>query len=391
MLESITKPFDITERALTAHAFSNRPLKDYPSFLKAILQVKSAAARANCASSLITEEECQQIQEACHELASTEYSDLFQADAYQGGGGIAIHTNVNEAIQAFIHETGIRIDIKTKINLSQSTSDVLSSASSVAVLGILKQLIGTLQESAFLFSQKASEMEGIRTMARTCLRDAMPAPLSKLFEGYSLLIKRQVEELERQAIAIEFINLGSTVIGSGEGAPLTYQALVVPFLAELTELPLKKRDNCFDSAQNCDHLGSLSSCLSQIASSWIKIAKDLRLMASGPLTGLNEISLPQAIPGSSFFKDKTNPTVPETVLQACFLVLGNHRTVQATQEHGELFLNIFEPCAALKVIESLDFLASSFQKFNEFCLKGLVANSESCERWVSIWESKQDA
>ena len=114
-------------------------------------------------------------------------------------------------------------------------------------------------------------------------------------------------------------------------------------------------------------------------------------MASGPLTGLNEISLPQAIPGSSFFKDKTNPTVPETVLQACFLVLGNHRTVQATQEHGELYLNIFEPCASLKVIESLEIMAASFQKFNEYCLKGLVANSESCERWVAIWESKQNA
>jgi aspartate ammonia-lyase len=391
MLESVLKPFDITERSLTAHAFSNRFLKDYPAYLEALLHVKSAAARANFASSLMSEEDCQRIQEACRNLALSEYSDLFQADVFQGGGGIAIHTNVNEAIQAFVQESGFQIDLQTKINLSQSTSDVLSSAASVTVLGLLNPLILVLQESSILFQEKASAMEGVRTMARTCLRDAMPAPLSKLFEGYSLLIQRQVVELQRHLPAFESISLGGTVIGSGEGAPLTYKALVIPFLSELTGYPLRKKENLFDSAQNCDHLGNLSASLSQVASSWVKIAKDLRLMASGPLTGLNEITLPKAIPGSSFFKDKTNPTLPETVLQACFLVLGNHRTVQAAQEHGELYLNIFEPCASLKVFESLEFLRSSIQKFNEFCLKGMIANAESCERWVSIWESKQNA
>lgn len=109
-------------------------------------------------------------------------------------------------------------------------------------------------------------------------------------------------------------------------------------------------------------------------------------MGSGPLTGLNEITLPEAIPGSSFFENKINPTVPETVLQACFLVLGHHRTVQATQEHAELFLNVFESCANLKTYESLEMLESSIAKINHYCLENLKVNQESCEHWVKVWE-----
>ena len=228
-------------------------------------------------------------------------------------------------------------------------------------------------------------------MARTCLRDALPAPLSKLFEGYALVARRQLEQLEGHRQVLEEVNLGGTVIGSGEGAPLTYQALVIPFLSEATGLALKKRESLFDAAQNADRIGNLSATLSQAATSWIKISKDLRLMASGPLTGLNEITLPEAIPGSSFFSGKINPTLPETVIQASFLVLGNHRVVQAAQEHGELFLNVFETCAALKTYESLEALTGALSKLNEHCLKALKINSETCENWVSFWEKNQNA
>lgn len=376
---------------MKAHAFSGRLLKDYPLWLEALLQVKNAAARANFAASLLNETEQQFIQNACEQLALPEYRDLFQADVFQGGGGIAVHTNVNEAIQAFSQEAGAPLDIKTQINLSQSTSDVLSTASSVALVRLGYQLIATLKEVANTLQKKSLECESIRTMARTCLRDALPAPLGKLFEGYALVAKRQSEKLEAKIKILEEVNLGGTVIGSGEGAPLTYQALVIPFLGEITGLPLKKRENLFDAAQNSDHLGSLSAELAQAATSWIKISKDLRLMASGPLTGLNEISLPEAMPGSSFFSGKVNPTLPETVIHAAFLVLGNHRTVEATQEHGELFLNVFETCGALRVYESLDLLSTAISKLDQYCLRELTINAESCEKWVSIWENHHHA
>jgi len=391
MLEIAKKPFEITERSITAHAFSGRCLKDYPLWLEALLQVKMAAARANFAASLLSEKEEQAIKTACLDLQLPEYRDLFQADVYQGGGGIAVHTNINEAIQAFSQEAGKALEIKTQINLSQSTSDVLSTASSLALLKLVQQLIGVLEEVENTFLAKATECEGIRTMARTCLRDALPAPLSKLFEGYALVARRQREQLEVHRQLLEEVNLGGTVIGSGEGAPLTYQGLVVPFLSELSGLPLKRREHLFDAAQNIDRIGNLSATLSQAATSWIKISKDLRLMASGPLTGLNEITLPEAIPGSSFFSGKINPTLPETVIQASFLVLGNHRVVQAAEEHGELFLNAFETCAALKTYESLEALRSALSKLNEYCLKSLTVNAETCEKWVSIWENHQNA
>jgi len=391
MLEVAKKPFELTEQSLRAHAFSGRVLRDYPLWLESLLHVKMAAARANFAASLLSEKEEETIRLACQNLQLPEYRDLFQADVYQGGGGIAVHTNINEAIQAYSQEVGEPLEIKTQINLSQSTSDVLSTASSIALWQLVNQCILVLKEVETTLFAKALECEGIRTMARTCLRDALPAPLSKLFEGYALVARRQQEQLEVHRQYLEEVNLGGTVIGSGEGAPLTYQALVIPFLSEATSLSLRRRESLFDAAQNADRIGNLSATLSQAATSWIKISKDLRLMASGPLTGLNEITLPEAIPGSSFFSGKINPTLPETVIQASFLVLGNHRVVQASQEHGELFLNVFETCAALKTYESLEALTCALSKLNEHCLKALTINSEICEKWVSIWENHQNA
>lgn len=391
MFEIAKKPFEITEQSMRTHAFSGRLLKDYPLWLEALLTVKRAAARANFGASLLSESEEQAIQNACEQLMLPEYRDLFQVDVFQGGGGIGVHTNINEAIHAYTQESGFPLDIKTKINMSQSTSDVLSSASSIALLKLVHRFIEVLLEVENTCFEKSRQCENVLTMARTCLRDALPAPLGKLFEGYALVARRQRETLEKHITYLEEINLGGTVIGSGEGAPLTYQALVIPFLGELTELPLKKRENLFDAAQNSDRFGSLSASLSQAATSWIKISKDLRLMSSGPLTGLNEISLPAAIPGSSFFSGKINPTLPETMIQAAFLVLGNHRAVQATQEHGELYLNVFETCGALKIYESLEVLSTALSNLNEHCLKDLTINKESCERWVSIWEKNHHA
>lgn len=385
-LEIAKSPFENTEKSLKAHSFSRRHLSHYPVLVEALLDAKTASARANCASSLFSEEVRDLVQQACEDLKKPDYQDLFQADVFQGGGGIGIHTNVNEAIRAYALEMDQSLDIKEQINLSQSTADVLATASHIALLRLSQKLAITLRETQGLFLKIARESEAVLTMARTCLRDALPAPMSKLFEGYSLVVERQIEAIESKAKVLEEVNLGGTVIGSGEGASLTYQGLVIPFLAEITELPLKRREHLFDAAQNNDRVASLSSELAQLASAWIKITKDLRLMGSGPLTGLNEITLPEAIPGSSFFENKTNPTVPETVLQACFLVLGNHRTVQATQEHAELFLNVFEMCAHLKVYESLEMLESSVSKFNQYCLANLKVNQESCEHWVREWE-----
>ncbi|NBX83550.1 aspartate ammonia-lyase [bacterium] len=387
MLEIAKKPFEITEQAIRSHAFSHRTLKDYPIWLEALLDVKAAAARANAAASLLHETEQALIEKACEALPAAEYRDLFQADVYQGGGGIAVHTNVNEAIQAFTVEAGTPLEIKTQINASQSTSDVLATAMAIALLRLSNDLVEALTAIDQTFLLKAQEADGIRVMARTCLRDAMPAPLNQLFEGYARVVARQAASITHATQALEEVNLGGTVIGSGEGAPLTYQGLVIPFLAERTGLPLKRRENLFDAAQNADGVGRLAAVLSETATTWIKIAKDLRLMASGPLTGLDEIQLPEAIPGSSFFSNKVNPTLPETVLQACFLVLGNYRVVQAAGEHGELYLNVFESCGALKTYESLDLLARVLSKFHDYCLKNLTINAERCEHWVSIWEN----
>lgn len=382
------KQFELTEKAIQTHAFSQRALKDYPLFLEALLQVKAAAAKANQAAGNLSEIEKDAIVLACETLQMPEYRDLFQADAFQGGGGIAIHTNVNEALHVFTAEEGIALDIKKQINLSQSTADVLHTASAIALFRLGNQCVSSLERTAQTLRQKAKEFRGIQTMARTCLRDAMPAPLSELFEGYALVTERQAFAVKQSCEVLREVNLGGTVIGSGEGASLSYRETVIDCLNQTTGLQLKRRENLYDAAQNIDRVTALSAALAQTAAAWIKIAKDLRLMGSGPATGLDEITLPEAIPGSSFFSGKVNPTLPETVLQACYLVLGNHRSAQAAEEHGELYLNVFESLAVLKTYESLELIAISLDKLNEFCLKNIKVNAESCERWIQLWEKK---
>ncbi|NDD05949.1 MAG: aspartate ammonia-lyase, partial [Proteobacteria bacterium] len=307
-----------------------------------------------------------------------------------GGGGIAIHTNVNEALHVFTSEEGIVLDIKNQINKSQSTADVLSTASGISLYRLGIQALHVLQATEKMLLEKAQEFEGIQTMARTCLRDAMPAPLSKLFEGYAQVTARHAQSLSDAIQSLREVNLGGTVIGSGEGASSIYQEKVISFLNEVTGLSLNRKDNLYDAAQNIDRLGRVSSVLADLAASWIKISKDLRLMGSGPAAGFDEITLPEAIPGSSFFSGKVNPTLPETVLQACFLVLGNHRCVQAAEEHGELYLNVFETLAVIKTYESLEALSVALDKLNQHCLKNLKANSQSCQNWVRQWEEKQN-
>lgn len=385
------KQFELTEKAIQTHAFSHRALKDYVLLLESLLQVKAAAAKANQEAGYLTEIQKDAIVLACETLQMPEYRDLFQADAFQGGGGIAIHTNINEAIHVLTAEEGIVLDIKKQINLSQSTADVLHTASSIALFKLGKQCVLALRNISQTLLQKAKQYEGVKTMARTCLRDAMPAPLSELFKGYALVTERNAKALEERVGSLQEVNLGGTVIGSGEGASSEYRETVIKSLNETTGLSLTRRENLFDAAQNIDRFTSLSAVLSQTAAAWIKISKDLRLMGSGPATGLNEITLPEAIPGSSFFSGKVNPTLPETVLQACYLVLGNHRSVQAAEEHGELYLNVFESLAVLKTYESLELMTVALEKLNQYCLKNLKVNEESCKRWIEQWEEKQNA
>jgi aspartate ammonia-lyase len=278
----------------------------------------------------------------------------------------------------------VPIHPKRHVNASQSTADVCHTALRLALLERSAVLLAALEALAETSETKVHEFRHVATLARTCLQDAMPTTLALLFVGHAALIRRRTRELRQSLEAIHQVALGGTVIGSGEGAPLRYRERVVPLLAVRAGVDLRPHPSPCDLLQNGDDVGSVSAQLALLAHALGKVAQDLRLLGSGPRGGFGELALPHVQEGSSFFADKANPLVAETLLQASFQVLGCDRAVQAALEHGELHLHVFDGLAALNVLDALELLSNAVTRFDEGCLRGLVANEARCRELASF-------
>jgi len=216
------------------------------------------------------------------------------------------------------------------------------------------------------------------TLARTCLRDAEATSLGEFFGGQAQAVRRRTRELGRSIGSLRRINLGGTAIGSGRGAPAAYRARVLRHAREITGIALRTRANLYDAAQNLDDLGAVAAQLALLAEVLIKIAADLRLLSSGPDGGFGELNLPAVQEGSSFFPGKINPSVPETMLQCCFQVLGCERSVRLAVERGELNLNVFGAAAVTNLFDMISMLRRALILLVERCLQGITANAERC-------------
>ncbi|WP_342513386.1 lyase family protein [Sporosarcina sp. FSL K6-1522] len=375
-----------TSRSIQNLSFSGRMLKQYPGYIKSLATVKKAAALANCEAGVIDHSIADAIIHACDELLMGKDHEHFLIDVLHGGGGIATNMNVNEVIANRANEwlksvvgSNYPVHPTDHVNASQSTSDVCHTAMRLAIIQYYSMLEIVLIELENTMSAKAQQFMDVPTISRTCMQDGMRIQLGETFGGYAAVVKRRHESLRQAILDISSINLGGTVIGSGVGAPLHYRQIVVEKLCEISGVALHKRENLFDAAQNLDDLGNISKQLSLLASSLIKIAKDLRLLASGPEAGLSEIYLPEVQAGSSFFPGKINPVIPETLIQSCFQVLGCDRVVQAALEHGELDLNIYEGAAGINILDAMMMLEKSLSLFTAKCFSGIEANVERCE------------
>lgn len=348
-----------------AHRISSSRLSSYPIFVAALLDVKKAAARANQQAGALSQEKRERISVACESLASR--AEMFAVDPYSGGGGILINASVNRLIA---NESGLEL---TDVNLSQSTADVVATALRIALIRVGEPLQQNLRASVGLMAKNQKKFEHTPSTARTCLQDAMPVALGTLFEGYAHVLERRADSLDLSLRGLHKINLGGTVIGSSEGAAAGYSDQILAEIKNGSGLALEWRKSLFDAAQNADDLGELNHALSLLSEVSIKIAKDLRLLHSGPEHGFGEIRLPLIIQGSSFFKSKNNPTIPETFLQACFVALGRCRTAGLTLEHAELNLNVFEFAGGFALYEALEVLSNAFRGLNENCLQSISA------------------
>jgi aspartate ammonia-lyase len=368
-----------TFRTVANMSFSGKTLSQFPIYIKALSQVKLACAKTNCKAGVISKGEYTQIKNACRELIDGHHVEQFPVDIYHGGGSIGINMNINEVIA---HLAGDAIHPTEHVNASQSTADVCHTGLRIAIIVMLESLEKNLKAMIEELDRKAEAFQSIRTIARTCWQDGMSVPLSSLFEGVSSALIRRTASLNTVRAVIHQVNLGGTVIGSGVGASKEYRTHIIDELRQVTKLPLQWRDNLYDAAQNPDDLAQLSSEIRMIGSLLNKFARDLRLLSSGPETGMAELVLPAVQAGSSFFPGKVNPVIPEMMIQCAMLIAGNDSVIQSALEMGEVHLHIWEGMMGILLLQNVDMLTRAISSFYEKCVVGIEPNVEQCEAYA---------
>ena len=360
-----------------------------PSLIEALSMVKEAAAEANCEISLLDHAIKDAIVLACREIRNGKLHNQFVVDMIQGGAGTSTNMNANEvianrALEILGQEKGSYkyCHPNNHVNMSQSTNDAYPTAIKIALFNSNKKLVSVLAGLADAFHSKANEFSHVIKMGRTQLQDAVPMTLGQEFEAYAVTLQEEIERLNQNANLFLEINMGATAIGTGINSHPGYAEKVLTHLKEITGLGLILAPNLIEATQDTGAFVMYSSAVKRLAIKLSKICNDLRLLSSGPRTGLNEIFLPPMQPGSSIMPGKINPVIPEVVNQIAFKVIGNDLTVTMASEAGQLELNVFEPVIVQSVFESIGMLINGMTTLRYRCIEGIVANEKRCRELV---------
>lgn len=373
-----------------AENFNITGLRVHSEMINSLAYVKKATALANCEAGIITKEVADAIVKACEELLEGKLHEEFITDPIQGGAGTSMNMNANEVIANRAIEIlgGVKGDYtivhpNDHVNNGQSTNDVIPTAGKLTALRLLANLKAQLVRLEAAFLAKAEEFDKVIKMGRTQLQDAVPVRLGQEFHAYACAVGRDIKRMDKAMDEMRTLNLGGTAIGSGINADEKYYANIVPTLCKVTGLELVQASDLIDATQNLDGFVAVSGALKTCAMSLSKISNDLRLMSSGPRTGLSEINLPAKQNGSSIMPGKINPVIPEVVNQVAFNVIGNDITITMAAEAGQLELNAFEPVAFHCLFQSIDTLANAVDTLVENCVTGITANVEHCADLVN--------
>ncbi len=375
-----------TLRAADNFHLSGKTLADYPHFIIALAMVKQAAAKANNELGYLSNEKYQAIEAACKRLINGEFHDQFVVDMIQGGAGTSTNMNANEVIANIaLEEMGKQkgeyafVHPNNDLNMAQSTNDAYPTAIRVGLLLSQKDLLASLQNLIASFTNKAGEFNGILKMGRTQLQDAVPMTLGQEFKAFASNLAEDYTRLT--TLMPELLcdtNLGGTAIGTGINADPRYQQLAVDSLAAISGHAMRTAPDLVEATSDMGDFILLSGMLKRTAMKLSKICNDLRLLASGPRTGIQEINLPARQPGSSIMPGKVNPVIPEAVNQVAFEVMGNDLTITMASEAGQLQLNVMEPVIAYKLFDSINLLQRAMDMLRELCIDGITANKEHC-------------
>jgi len=376
----------------TLRASENFPITGYKiheEMIKALAIVKKSAALANMDVKRLYEGLGKAIVQAADEVLEGKWHDQFIVDPIQGGAGTSMNMNANEvignrALEILGHRKGeyIHLSPNSHVNMSQSTNDVFPTAIHISTLKMLEKLLTTMEYMHIEFKKKAVEFDSIIKMGRTHLQDAVPIRLGQEFEAYSRVLERDMKRIKQSRQHLYEVNMGATAVGTGLNANPKYIESVVQHLARISELPLVTSDHLVDATQNTDAYTEVSAALKVCMMNMSKIANDLRLMASGPRAGLNEINLPARQPGSSIMPGKVNPVMPELINQIAFQVIGNDNTICLASEAGQLELNVMEPVLVFNLLQSISIMNNGFRSFTDYCLKGIQANEDRMTEYV---------
>lgn len=378
-----------TQRGINNYHISRKTMSMYPDFIKAIAYVKLAAVETNHTLGVINDEIAGAISQACRELIDGQHHDNFPIDMVQGGAGTSVNMNANEvianrALEIMGHEKG---DYQYCLpndhcNCGQSTNDVYPTTIRLALIHMNKSLIGALTGLISAFRYKGDEFSDCIKMGRTQLQDAVPMTSGQEFNAYANNLEEEILNLERNVKLLHEINMGGTAIGTGLNAVPGFAKLCAANLSKLTGEAFVSAADLVEATPDTGAYVSYSSALKRLAVKLSKICNDLRLMASGPRCGLNEINLPPKAPGSSIMPGKVNPVIPEVVNQVCFKVIGNDTTVSFAAEAGQLQLNVMEPIITESLFESLIWLKNAIETLTEECVLGITVNKERCMEMV---------
>ncbi len=380
--------------AQTQRAVDNFPisgLKPYPAFIWAIAMVKRAAAEVHLDLGLMDEKMAKAIMQAGDEILAGKLHDQFVVDPFQAGAGTSHNMNANEVMANRANEIlGYKLDDTKKpvnpndhVNMAQSTNDTIPTSIRLGALWRLNELTTALKACADALRMKSREWDDITKSGRTHLQDAVPVRLGQEVGAWAKAIERDIEKINQSAEGLRRLGIGGTANGTGLNAHPEYHKRMVAKLSKLTGLELYESDDLFESMQSMQDAVFFSGALRTTAQDLIRIANDVRLLASGPTTGLAEITCPTVQPGSSIMPGKVNPVMAEMLDMAMFHVIGKDVTIMMAGQAGQLELNVMMPIIAHDLFEAMHVMIGAVNAFTTKCVVGLIANREQAEGWLA--------
>ncbi|UCC80775.1 MAG: aspartate ammonia-lyase [Candidatus Zixiibacteriota bacterium] len=391
-LGEVKVPVDAYWGAQTQRAVENFPIsgqKAHRAFIRASAEVKKAACVTNTALGLVNPEHARVIIRACDEIIEGKFDDQFAVDIFQAGAGTSHNMNTNEVIanranEILGHKKGEYKPVHPNdtVNMSQSTNDFIPTAIRIASLQLRADLKTSLETMKSSLSDKSIEFNDIVKSARTHLQDAVPIRLGQEFSGYARSVERHIEWIEKAFYEMEEIGLGGSAAGTGLNCHPDYRMKVAENLARQTGFDIRPARNYFEAMQSMAPFVGLSGALRNFAQDLSRIANDIRLLSSGPKTGLGELLLPPRQPGSSMMPGKVNPVIAEMTNMVCFAVIGNDESILWASQAGQMDLNVMMPLIAYKLPESITILTNAVDAFTRFCIDEIKADPEKCKAYA---------